>query len=81
VLRPRLRRLRSGYALPAPPQAGPEGIRVRCVVLVLGTGFMVFGLPYPVSKEFGGGIGQHRGCAGGGEVIVGSHSRRDGVNR
>jgi len=25
-------------------------------VLVLGTGFMVFGLPYPVSKEFGGGI-------------------------
>jgi len=24
--------------------------------LVLGTGFMVFGLPYPVSKEFGGGI-------------------------
>ncbi|GDX09267.1 hypothetical protein LBMAG57_10390 [Verrucomicrobiota bacterium] len=25
-------------------------------MLVLGTGFMVFGLPYPVSKEFGGGI-------------------------
>jgi hypothetical protein len=24
----------------------------------LGTGFMVFGLPYPVSKEFGGGIPQ-----------------------
>ena len=33
--------------------------------LVLDTGFMVFGLPYPVSKKFGGGILFDRGCASG----------------
>ena len=59
----------SHESLPAPPAAAqggrsPTGAaaggagRDSCDVwvLVLGTGFMVFGLPYPVSKEFGGGI-------------------------
>ncbi|MCX7417588.1 MAG: hypothetical protein NTY25_14075, partial [Planctomycetia bacterium] len=48
-----------------PPCAAAGGAgRDSCDVwvLVLGTGFMVFGLPYPVSKEFGGGIAAILSC-------------------
>jgi hypothetical protein len=48
-------------------------------VLVLGTGFMVFGLPYPVSKEFGGGIGLGGMADAGGFAIADGLASEEGA--
>ena len=73
--RPAQRRLSADrHSQPAHPAGEPRKIRARPAGgagrdswwgLVLDTGFMMFGLPYPVSKKIGGGIrlagGQVRG--------------------